>query len=92
VNAQLRAQLFHHQKQFVLAMEAAVRVVARVLRLVEFFGGNHFKRHAERLRKSARLLHVAPRQRGRIGQHRQHPFAQHAMRRAARNAESTPPE
>ena len=74
-------QLLQNQKKLILAMEAAIGVVARVFRPVEFFGRNHFERHAQRLRKRARLLHVAPRQRRRIGQHRQHAVAQNAMHR-----------
>ena len=62
-------------------MEAAVGVVARILGPVQFFGGDDVQRHLERAGKGAGLLHVAPGQAGRIGQHGQHPRAQHAMRR-----------
>jgi hypothetical protein len=88
----LAPQRFHHREQLVLAMEAAVGIVACVLGAIQFFGGDTTCSGMPMRRKGAGLLHIAPRQAGRIGQHGKHPEPRTRCAVAARNAESTPPE
>ena len=78
---QFRAQRFHRREEFVLAVKAAVGVVALVLGPVQFFGLHYMQRHAQRARKGAGLIQIAAGQAGRVGQHCEHPVAQHTMRR-----------
>ena len=79
--AALAAHLRQAREQFVLAVEAAVRVVADVVGIVEFVGLDVLVRDAEALDEGLGIALVRLGQRCRIGGHGDGVRSQHAIRR-----------
>ncbi len=77
--AELRAERSHDGEQLIFAVEAAVGVVALVFGAIEFAGCDDAQGHAEGRGEGLRLLEIAAREAGRIGEHGEHAVAQDAM-------------
>ena len=77
---QFHPRRLHLGEQLVLAVEAAVAIVARVLRVVQLARLQNVYRDPVLGGKVERRGKLSARQRWRIGNHRQHPLAQRAVR------------
>ena len=68
-------------KQFILAMEAAVRRVGDVSRIIKLRRANNLQRNIKLAGKPDRMLALRLGETRRISQHREHPLAQRPPRR-----------
>src|SRR5437764_12535330 len=74
--AQFRTLLIHDREQLVLAVEAAGRIVARILRSRHLISDDNIERNLPALGEFDRELQLMPRQAWRVGEHRQHVLAE----------------
>ena len=79
IEAACCAQSFHQGEEFILAEEAALRIVANVLRAVEFRSCDHFQRNGLLLRKGNRVGKLGACQAGGVGNDRQHVVPERLM-------------
>ncbi len=73
------AQTFHHIKQLILAVKAALSIVPHVLGALEFRSRHHLHRNPLLVRECQSVRKVRACQAGRVSNHRQHVTAQNFM-------------
>ena len=78
--AQFRTLLIHDREQLVFAVEAAGRIVARILRSRHLISDDNIERNLPPLGEFDRELQLMPGQAWRVGKHRQHVLAENFMR------------
>ena len=79
VEAPRFAQFLHHDKQLIFTLKAALSVVARIFRTVEFGRRDDFYGNVLFLGKSDGIVQVSSCQAGRVGNHRQHTSSKRAV-------------
>src|ERR1700722_6512497 len=73
------AEILHHREKFIFAVEAALAVIASILGTIQFGSRDYLKRNLFFVRESYSVCQLRARKAGRIGDDRQHIFAQNLM-------------
>ena len=75
----LITKAFHHSKEFVFAVEAALAIIAGVFGTIEFGSCNHLHRNVLLISKRERIEKMSAGQAGGIRYHRKHTIPEYLM-------------